>query len=179
MSEIILNIGITPIARHAPSTAALARNYIQVHIQPSVLGQMEIRDAQTVDYQIFLRDLLMHGNKCKLPNLNTYGQPLSHWTVTKIRQILITAGRWAVKEGIIPRSYAEETEPIPIAQTPTSVFTIDNQRKFLQYTRNHRFYVAYVLFYKRRTSTWRMVKSEYVAKNLCPYSKYKAVHALG
>ena len=77
------------ITRHAPSTAALARNYIRVHIQPSELGQMEITKARTVHYQIFLRDLLLHGNKCKLPSLGTYGQPLSSWTVTKIRQILI------------------------------------------------------------------------------------------
>lgn len=135
------------ITRHAPSTAALVKNYIQVHIKPSALGQMEITETRTVHYQIFLRDLLMHGNKCKLPNFNTYGQPLSSWTVTKIRQILIATGRWAVREGIIPRNYAEETEPIPIAQTTASVFTIDSQRKFLQYTRNHRFYVAYVLFF--------------------------------
>ena len=135
------------ITRHAPSTAALVKNYIRVHIQPSELGQMEITEARTVHYQIFLRDLLLHGNKCKLPSLGTYGQPLSSWTVTKIRQILIAAGRWAVREGIIPRNYAEETEPIPIAQTTASVFTLDSQRKFLQYTRNHRFYVAYVLFF--------------------------------
>lgn len=135
------------ITRHAPSTAALAKNYIHVHIQPSTLGQMEITEARTMHYQMFLRDLLMHGNKCKLASLNTYGQPLSAWTVTKIRQILIAAGRWAVREEIIPRNYAEDTEPIPIVQKSASVFTMDSQRKFLQYTRNHRFYVAYVLFF--------------------------------
>ena len=135
------------ITRHAASTAALAKNYIQVHIHPSTLGQMEITEAKTADYQIFLRDLLLHGNKCKLPSLNTYGQPLSHWTVAKIRQILVAACRWAVHEGIITKNYAEETESIPIVKTNTSVFSIENQRKFLQHTRNHRFYVAYVLFF--------------------------------
>lgn len=135
------------ITRHAPSTSALIQNYIHIHIQPSALGQIEITEARTVDYQIFLRDLLLHGNKCKLPSLNTFGQPLSSWTAAKIRQILIAAGRWAVREGIIPRNYAEETEPIPIAQKSASVFTMDKQRKFLQYTRNHRFYVAYAVFF--------------------------------
>ena len=135
------------ITRHAPSTAALIRNYIHVHIQPSVLGQMELAEARTVHYQVFLRDLILHGNKCKLPSLNTYGQPLSHWTVAKIRQILIAACRWAVHEGLVSKNYAEETESIPITKTHTSVFSIDNQRIFLQHTRHHRFYVAYVLFF--------------------------------
>ena len=108
---------------------------------------MEFAQARTVDYQIFLRDLLMHGNKCKLENLNTFGQPLSCWTVAKIRRLLISAGKWAVREGIIDRNYAEDTESIPIAKTNTSVFSIENQRDFLRYTRHHRHYVAYVLFF--------------------------------
>ena len=81
------------ITRHAPSTAAIIKNYIYTHIVPSSLGQMEFAQARTVDYQIFLRDLLMHGNKCKLENLNTFGQPLSCWTVAKIRRLLISAGK--------------------------------------------------------------------------------------
>lgn len=135
------------VMRHAPSTVALARNYINIHIKPSALGQMDITEAKTVDYQVFLRDLLMSGNKSTLPSLNTYGQPLSHWTVIKIRQMLIAACRWAIQEGIIVRNYAEETEPIPVRKSNTSVFSMDNQREFLKYTRNHRFYVAYVLFF--------------------------------
>lgn len=133
--------------RHAPTTAEMIRNYIRVHIKDSDLGRMEITDAKTLDYQIFLRDLLMHGNKAKLQSLNTYGQPLSAWTVIKIRQMLIAAGRWAVREGVLPKNYAEETEAIPISKTHASVFTIDSQRKFLQYTRHHRHFVAYMLFF--------------------------------
>ena len=143
------------ITRHAPSTAALARNCIRVHIQPSELGQMEITEARTVHYQIFLRDLLLHGNKCKLASLNIFGQPLSCWTVAKIRQLLISAGKWAVRERIIERNYAEDTEPIPITRTTTSVFSIENQRNFLSYTRHHRHYVAYVLFFHDRLSQGR------------------------
>ena len=119
------------IMRHAPTTAALIRSDIRVHIQPSALGQMDIADARTVDYQIFLRDLLTHGNKSRLTSLNTYGQPLSNHTVTKIRQILVAACRWAVHEGIIEKNYADETEYIPVSKTTTSnVITIENQRKF-------------------------------------------------
>lgn len=135
------------ITRHAPSTTELMRNYLDVHIKPSSLGQKDIQEARSLDYQMFLRDLLVSGNKATLPSLHTYGQPLSRWTVAKIRQLLIAAGRWAVKEGIISRNYAEETEPIPIRKTYTSIFSIENQRRFLQYTRNHRHYVAYVLFF--------------------------------
>jgi len=136
------------VMRHAPTTAEMVRNYIRVHIKNSELGKMEITEAKTLDYQIFLRDLLMHGNKANLPSLKTYGQPLSHHTVTKIRQILVAACSWAVHEGIIPKNYADETEYIPVSKTTTSnVFTIENQRKFLQYTRRHRYYVAYVLYF--------------------------------
>lgn len=133
--------------RHAPTTAALIQSDIRIHIQPSELGQMDIADARTVDYQIFLRDLLTHGNKSRLASLNTYGKPLSPHTVTKIRQILIAAGKWAMREGLIERNYAEETEGVPIAKHYASVFSIEDQRKFLQYTRHHRHYVAYVLFF--------------------------------
>lgn len=135
------------IIRHAPSTVTVIKNYINTHIIPSSLGKMDIREAKTVDYQIFLRDLLMHGNKCKLPSINSYEKPLSCWTVAKIRQLLISALKWAVREGIIDHNYAEDTESIPINKTTTSVFSVENQRKFLRYTRNHRFYVAYVLFF--------------------------------
>ena len=135
------------VMRHAPTTAALIRNDIRVHIKPSKLGQMDIADARTVDYQLFLRDLLMHGNKACLANLNTYGQPLSPYTVTKIRQILIAAGRWAIREGLIDRNFAEETERIPVTKSHATVFSVEDQRKFLRYTRYHRHYVAYVLFF--------------------------------
>ncbi len=135
------------IIRHAPTTAELIKNYIRVHIKPSELGQMEMSEAKGIDYQIFLRNLLLSGNKNRLPSLNTYGQPLSRHTVSKIRQILVAAGNWAVKEGIIPRNFADETEFIPIKKGFSSIFSIENQRAFLRYTRNHRYYVAYVLFF--------------------------------
>ncbi len=104
-------------------------------------------EARTIDYQIFLRDLLVSGNKCKLASLNNYGNPLSRWTVIKIRQILIAACKWAVREGIIPKNYAEETENIPIKKNYSSIFSIEAQRIFLRYTRRHRYYVAYTLFF--------------------------------
>lgn len=135
------------IIKHAPTTVAVVKNYIYTHIKPSSLGQMDITQIRTVDYQIFLRDLLMHGNKCKIASMNTFEQPLSSWTVNKIRQILISVNKWAVREGIIDRNYAEETESIPISKPNTSVFSIENQREFLRYTRHHRYYVAYVLFF--------------------------------
>ncbi len=135
------------IIRHAPSTIQLIKNYIRVHIKPSPLGQMEMADAKGIDYQIFLRNLLTSGNKNKLQSLNTFGQPLSRHTVSKIRQILVAACNWAVKEEIIPRNYAAETEFIPVRKSMSSVFSVENQRLFLRHTRTHRYYVAYVLFF--------------------------------
>lgn len=135
------------ITHHAPSTVANYKNFIYTHIKTSKLGQMDITEAKTVDYQIFLRDLLISGNKNKIISINSFGKPLSAWTVAKIRQLLIAAGKFAVREGIIKQNYAEETESIPVIKTNTSIFSIENQREFLRYTRHHRHYVAYVLFF--------------------------------
>lgn len=136
------------IIRHAPSTAEYINNTIRVHIQDSDLGRMEITEAKAIDYQIFLRNLLLNGNKNKLESMkHTYGNPLSPRTVSKIRQLLVAASGLAVKEELIPKNYAAETELIPVKKGLSSVFSIENQRMFLRYTRNHRYYVAYVLFF--------------------------------
>jgi len=133
--------------KHAKSTAAVTLNHIQTHINPSTLGNMELKEIKTQDIQCFLTDLLLHGNKCKLKNLNSYGKPLSHWTVTKIRQILISALEKAIREGLIVHNCATETEPIPIPYRDKAAFSIEYQREFLAATKNHRFYAAYVLLF--------------------------------
>lgn len=136
------------IIRHSTATAKLTNSIIRVHIKESELGQMDITEAKAIDYQIFLRDLLLSGNKNRLESLkDTYGNPLSPRVVSKIRQLLVGANNWAVKEEIIPKNYAAETEFVPCKKGTSSVFSIENQRTFLRYTRNHRYYVAYVLFF--------------------------------
>jgi len=135
------------LPKHAKSTTEVALNHIHTHIQPSELGLMKLTEVSTQDIQKFLTELLLYGNKCKLKNMITYGNPLSHWTVQKIRQLLISAFTQAMREGIILRNHAIETEPIPIPFKNSSAFSIEHQREFLQATHNHRFYVAYVLLF--------------------------------
>lgn len=133
------------IHKHQPQTIALMRGYLNDHIKPSALGRMEIQNAKTKDYQIFLRDMVLGGNKCGLTSVGTYGKPLSHWTVNKIRQILIHICECATREGIIPKNYAAETERAVVRKGMTPIFTPEMQRKVLAKAMNTRFYVAYVL----------------------------------
>jgi len=132
---------------HALSTANVVINHINTHIKPSYLGSMQITEVRTKDIQQFLTELLLYGNKCKLKSIDTYGKPLSHWTVQKIRQILMSAFNQAIKEEVITHNYVAETESISIPYKSADAFTIEHQREFLKATQNHRFYVAYVLLF--------------------------------
>ncbi len=100
------------LPKHAKSTVEVALNHIKTHIQLSELGRMELVNIRTQDIQKFLTELLLYGNKCKLKNMKTYGKPLSHWTVQKIRQLLISAFTQAIREGIILRNHAIESSII-------------------------------------------------------------------
>ena len=133
--------------KHQKNTQETYLCYIRTHICSSDLGGMDICEIRVGDVQGFLSELLLRGNKCPLTTIGSQGKPLSHWTVTKIRQILISAFRHAVKEGILTRNPAEDTEPVPIKWSKGPVFLPDAQKKFLQATRTHRFYTAYVLLF--------------------------------
>ncbi len=135
--------------RHSESTVQVVWSYIRVHVKPSPLGQMRLEDARTADYQNFLNQLLKSGNRNKLRSLDSYGKPLSVFTVVKIRQLLVATCKWAVREGLIPKNYAEETETIKFKKFSkmAAVFTIEQQRAFLEKTKSHRYYFAYILFF--------------------------------
>ncbi len=93
------------------NTAAVNLCYLRVHVVPSSLGQKELSVIRTHDIQEFLADLLLQGNRCPIKSINTYGKPLSRWTVNRIRQLLIAALNSAVKEGLIPFNCAVDTTP--------------------------------------------------------------------
>lgn len=133
--------------KHQRNTQETYWCYIRTHICSSKLGEMDIGEIRVADVQEFLSELLLRGNKCPLATIGGMGKPLSHWTVTKIRQIIISCLRHAVKEGMILRNVAEDTEPIPIRWSKGPVFLPDVQKKFLRATRAHRFYTAYVLLF--------------------------------
>ena len=96
---------------------------------------------------MFLTDQRLHGRKSSFKKQFAEGQPLSAHSIVKLRQFLISAFRQAVKEHIIPYNVAEDTEPVLLPWHDSPVFTPDVQKKFLQHTKNHRFYPAYLLLF--------------------------------
>lgn len=133
--------------KYQKNTQETYLSYIHTHICPSSLGAMEIGEIGVGDVQGFLSELLLRGNKCPIASIGSLGKPLSHWTVTKIRQILISVFKHAVKEGMVSRNPAADTEPVSIKWSKGPVFLPEVQKKFLQATRAHRFYTAYVLLF--------------------------------
>lgn len=129
------------------NTQATWRSLIGKHIVPSALGNMELTAITTRDCQEFLTNELLHGNKRHFKNWSAVGSPLSAHTIVKLRQILVGALRQATKEQLIPHNVAEDTQAVPLAWHDSPVFTPENQRKFLQATRYHRFHTAYVLLF--------------------------------
>lgn len=134
--------------KHEPGTVSIHQNYIHHHICSAEIGSCPLTEIRTTDIQKFLGELLLHGNKCTLPSLRSFGKPLANCTVQKIRQILIAAYRQALKEGLVAHNYAADTDPIPKAIQAHIVFSVEHQQKFLFATKNHRFHLAYkLLFY--------------------------------
>lgn len=120
---------------------------IKNHIICSTLGDKDIVNITARDIQIFLNEERLHGNRKQFNRLFEEGRPMSAHSMIKIRQLIIAAFKQAVKEDIVRRNIAEDTEPIPLPWRDSPVFTPENQRKFLAYTKNHRFHTAYVLLF--------------------------------
>ena len=134
-------------AKQAPTTVTSTVSTLNNHIIQAGWAEKEVADIGTRELQEYFTDLLLNGNKCKIPNWHRENNSLSTTTVRKIRQLIIACFKQAVKERIISFNPAEETEPIPPRRTMPEVFTMEAQQKFLFYTRHHRFYAAYVLLF--------------------------------
>lgn len=133
--------------KHSPTTRTVQQTYINVHIVPNI-GGLFLQRVQTVDIQRFLNNLATSGNRSKLKHANNYGQPLSSWTVKKIRQLLIAAFEAAIREGIILKNPVRDTEAITVQTLQIAYFTFEQQKAFLKATEKHRFHTAYqLLFY--------------------------------
>lgn len=124
--------------KHQGTTRHTYQCYINSHIANTSLGKMEIKDITLRDLQEYLAKKKMYGKN---------GQPLSAWTMIKLRQILISVMALAKKEGIINNNIAENTEPIPVPFGRKAIFMPEAQKAFLEATKNHRFYPAYVLLF--------------------------------
>lgn len=132
--------------KHAFTTRQVQWVYINHHIIPH-LGDKYLHKLETVDIQQFLNEISATGNLTKLKNSTLPGTSLSAWTVKKIRALLIAAFDVAVREEIILKNPARETEPIPVQTLRCAFFSPEQQEKFLNGTRSHRFHVAYQLLF--------------------------------
>lgn len=129
------------------NTQEVFLSILKAHIYPANIAKMAIEDLTVKDLQEFLTEEYLHGNKTCLKYYSKLGQPLSPYMIKKLRQILIGAFNQAVKEGIVTKNIANDTQPIPLRKHHTPVFTPEAQKKFLAYTKNHRFHLAYVLLF--------------------------------
>ena len=131
----------------ARNTQETTWSIIRNHIIDSKLGKMELTDVTVKDLQEFLTEELLHGCRIRLRYVEYVGKPLSHHSGVRLRQLLIAMFKQAVKEGLVNRNIAEDTEPIPLPWHDAPIFTPENQRRFLQETRNSRFHTAYVMLF--------------------------------
>lgn len=129
------------------TTQQTCLSLIRNHICNSDLGEQELEEVKTADIQKFLTEQLMHGCRIKLKNYSKEGQSLSTHSIVKLRQLLIAMYRQAVKEDIVVKNVAEDTERLPLPWKESPVFTPEAQRKFLAATKTRRFYAAYVLLF--------------------------------
>jgi len=129
------------------NTQLTCLNLINNHIIGSELADISIDNVTPKDIQLFLNDQRLHGCKKQFNREFPNGKPLSPHSIVKLRQFLIAAFKQAIKENIVTRNIAEDTEPVSLSWHDSPVFTPENQKKFLQATRNHRFYTAYVLLF--------------------------------
>lgn len=129
------------------NTQLVTLSLLENHIMQSDLAEKEVAMITANDCQLFLTKEYFNGCKIRLKHINRVGDSLSAHSVTKMRQLLIAMFRQAMREHIVTHNVAEDTEPIPIPWRESSVFTPENQRRFLEKTKHHRFHVAYVLMF--------------------------------
>lgn len=129
------------------NTQASYISMLQNHIFASSLADKELKDITVQACQEFLTYETLHGNRLSIKHLDKSGTPLSAHSVRKLRQILISAFRQAVKEQLISYNVAENTEVIPLPWKDSPIFTPEMQKRFLQAVRNHRYYAAYILLF--------------------------------
>ncbi len=129
------------------NTQLTSLNLIKNHILVSNLADKQLEEVTAKDIQLFLNDQRLHGCKRQFNKCFDEGKPLSAHSIVKLRQFLIAACKQAVKENIILHNVAEDTEPVSLPWHDSPVFTPENQKKFLQATKHHRFYTAYILLF--------------------------------
>jgi integrase len=126
--------------RLKPSAEAHYRNYLRLHILPT-LGSLQFRQiTPTVLHQLYTR-LLTSGNR-------KTGGPLSAKTVTNVHAIIHKALKDAVDLGLVNVNMADRAKPPrPKAKKAKEIksWTAEELRRFLDMITGHRLEAAYYL----------------------------------
>jgi integrase len=126
--------------RLKPSAEAHYRNYLRLHILPS-LGPLQFRQITPAILNQLYTHLLTEGNR-------KTGGPLSAKTVTNVHAIIHKALEDAVDLGIVNVNMADRAKPPrPKARKPKEIksWTAEELRRFLDLIQSHRLEAAYYL----------------------------------
>ena len=109
------------------------KTLIENHIKPG-FGAVLLAYVTPDMIQVFLNSKLMQGAR-----LDKNEGALSSSSVTKMRMIIISAFKQAVKNRIISENPADNTTPPKLIYKDMRVFTVDEQKKFLDAIRGHEY----------------------------------------
>lgn len=107
---------------------------------------MDIADIRTIDVQKHLTEQKTRGGIPKFGK-GKGGYPLANSTIIKLRQFIIAAMKQAVFDDLTDKNYAEMTMAMPMDWRDSPVFSEEARKDFLNASKNHRDYPAYMLLF--------------------------------
>lgn len=110
-------------------TRELYRHQLDAHAIPS-LGSILLAELKPLDIQQMVNSIVKDGKIA---------------TANKVRSMVSSALKQAVRWELIGRNPAEAVDPVPEKRRPLNVWTPQQARAFLEHHKNHRFYAAYYL----------------------------------
>jgi len=110
-------------------TRELYRHQLDAHAIPS-LGNILLTDLKPLDIQKMVNKIVKDGKIA---------------TANKVRSMVSSALKQAVRWELIGRNPADAVDPVPEKRRPLNVWTPQQARAFLEHHKNHRFYAAYYL----------------------------------
>ncbi len=110
-------------------TRELYRHQLDAHAIPS-LGNVLLADLKPLDIQKMVNKIVKDGKIA---------------TANKVRSMVSSALKQAVRWELIGRNPADAVDPVPEKRRPLNVWTPQQARAFLEHHKNHRFYAAYYL----------------------------------
>lgn len=136
----------------SPNFYARKQDLIRIHIKPA-LGKSLLLKLKPADIKKLYNDLQKSGRKpAKLKNGKTIplkeGTPpgLATGTIKHIHNILNSAIRQAVKEGLVPKNIVSDVSPPKLVKTREAhPLTKEDAKKYLDKLKEHRMYAAFMV----------------------------------